>query len=255
MKTNQEKLKELQEQKRELQKQLKSIEFDIAQYDNYRGRLHDYKELIIKELLLDVHNQLTSNGIKIQIVKHLDYLQFNLIKDDQTKNTTFYNYTFATYTVESEAEYLRLKDKFDNDIKFIKQYLLNLSKTLNSLGGNFFTNDELSYVKITRPAIEMGIFKFTYCEGFHNKYIVKLNFSDNNDSLKYTMTKTLNGYSFEQNPKPNHHFKLKSESCENKINIEYSIENTCDFDNLKVSLKNTFNEIDEEFKNITIEID
>jgi len=48
---------------------------------------------------------------------------------------------------------------------------------------------------------------------------------------------------------------LKSESYENKINIEYSIENKCNFNNLKNSLENTFKEIEKEFKNITIEID
>ena len=69
------------------------------------------------------------------------------------------------------------------------------------------------------------------------------------------MTKYSEGYSFEQSPKPNHHIKLKSESYENKLNIEYSIKNECIFDNLKESLDNTFNEIKNEFKNITIEID
>ena len=69
------------------------------------------------------------------------------------------------------------------------------------------------------------------------------------------MTKYSEGYSFEQNPKPNHHIKLRSESYENNINIEYSIENECDFDNLKESLNNTFKEIENEFKNMTIEFD
>ena len=42
--------------------------------------------------------------------------------------------------------------------------------------------------------------------------------------------------------------KLKNESYENKINIEYSIENECIFDNLEKSLENTFKEIEKELK-------
>ena len=255
MLTNQEKLTELQNQKRELEKQLKNIENDIALYVDYQKQLHDYKQQVIKKQLLDVYNQTNSNDIQIKSTKNPDYLQIYLNRYPQTKNNKFaYSYSITTYTIQSEDEFLKLKEKFDNDIIDIKQYLNNLSKTFEVLNKLFPTYDHLLNIKITKPAIQNGIFKFTYSEGFHKKHIVKLNFLDNNN-LKYKMTKYSEGYSFEQSPKPNHHIKLKSESYENQLNIEYSIENECNFNNLKESLDNTFREIEKEFQNITIEID
>ena len=255
MLTNQERLTELQKQKRELEKQLKNIENNIALYKNYTKQLQEYKQQTIKEQLLNIYNQLNSNDIQIKLTKNPDYLQIYLSRYHQTKNDKFiYAYSIKTYTIQSEDEFLKLKEKFDNDIIAIKQYLNNLSKTFEVLNILFPTDDHLSNIIIKRTNIQNGIFTFTYSEGFHTKHIVKLNFSDN-ENLKYTMTKYSEGYSFEQNPKNNHHIKLKSESYENKINIEYSVENECNFDNLKESLDNTFKEIKNEFQNITIEID
>jgi hypothetical protein len=255
MQTNQEKLNELKKQKQELEKQLKNIEKDIALYKDYTKQLDDYKQQVIKEQLLDVYNQLNSNDIQIKLTKSPDYFQIYLNKSDQTKNDKFvYAYSLATYTIESESNFMELKQRFDNDVADIKSYLENLSKTFIVLNECFPTYNHLLNIKITKSAIQNGNFIFRYSEGFHTKHVVKLNFSDN-ENLKYTMTKYSEGYSFEQNPKPNHHIKLKSESYENKINIEYSIENECNFSNLEKSLENTFKEIENEFKNITIEID
>lgn len=255
MLTNQEKLKELQKQKTELEKQLKNIEYDIAQYDNYTKKLNDYKGLIIKEKLLDIYNQPNSSDIQIKLTKNPDYLQIYLNRYPETKNDKFvYSYKITTYTIQSEDEFRKLKENFDKDISEIKKYLDNLSKTFFVLNNLFPTYDHLLKIKITKPSIKNGIFTFTYSEGFHTKNVVKLNFS-NNENLKYKMTKYYEGYSFEHSPKPNHHIKLKSESYENKLNIEYSIENECKFDNLKESLDNTFKEIENEFKDIIIEID
>lgn len=254
MQTNQEKLQELQKQKKELEKQIKNIEKDIALYEDYTKQLYDYKTQIIKELLLDVfYNQPNSSDIEIKLTKNPDYLQIYFIKDDKEKFV--YSYKISTYTIESEEKFLKLKENFDNDIDNIKKYLNNLKKTFKAIPKIFPTYDHVSNIRITKPAIEMGIFRFTYCEGFHTKYNVKLQFTDSNDHLKYTMTKHTEGYSFEQSPKPNHHFKLKPESYENKLNIEYSIKSESTFDNLKQSLKNTWKEIDVEFENIKIEID
>lgn len=255
MQTNQEKLNELKKQKQELEKQLKNIEKDIALYKDYTKQLDDYKQQVIKEQLLDVYNQLNSNDIQIKLTKSPDYFQIYLNKSDQTKNDKFvYAYSLATYTIESESNFMELKQRFDNDVADIKSYLENLSKTFIVLNECFPTYNHLLNIKITKSAIQNGNFIFRYSEGFHTKHVVKLNFSDN-ENLKYTMTKYSEGYSFEQNPKPNHHIKLKSESYENKINIEYSIENECAFDDLKESLDNTFKEIEKEFKDFTIEID
>lgn len=255
MLTNQERLKELQKQKRELEKQLKNIEYDISQYDNYTKKLNDYKGLIIKEQLLDIYNQPSSKNIQIKLTKNQDYLQIYLNRYPQTKNDKFvYAYRITTYTIQSEDEFRKLKKKFDKNIIDIKKYLNNLSNTFDVLNNLFPTYDHISNIKITKTSIKNGIFTFIYSEGFHTKHVVKLNFSDN-EHLKYKMTKYSECYSFEQNPKPNHKIKLKSESHENNLNIEYSIEKECDFDNLKESLDNTFKEIENEFKNITIEID
>lgn len=253
MLTNQELLKELQKQKTELEKQLKNIEKDIALYEDYKKQLYYYKQKVIKEQLLDVfYNQPKSSDIEIKLTKNPDYLQIHLIKDDKEKFV--YGYSISTYTIESEEEFLKLKEKFDNDIKNISKYLNNLKKTFKSLPKQFPTYDHVSNIRITKPAIEMGIFRFTYYEGFHTKYNIKLEFLEN-EHLQYIMTKYTDGYSFEQIPKTNHHFKIKSESYENNLNIEYSIKAESTFDNLEQSLKNTFMEIEDEFKNITIEID
>lgn len=253
--TNQERLKELQNQKRELEKQLKNIEANISLYENYTKKLRDYKNITIKEQLLDVYNQQNEKDIQIKLTKSPDYLQIYLNKYPQTKNDKFiYCYSLTTYTIQSEDEFLKLKEKFDNDIIDIKKYLNNLSKTFDVLNKLFSTYDHLLNVKVTKTSIKNGNFTFTYGEGFHTKHVVKLKFP-NNKYLKYTMTKYSEGYSFEQNPKHNHKIKLKSESYENKINIEYSIENECIFDNLEKSLENTFKEIEKEFQKITIEID
>ena len=253
--TNQERLKELQNQKRELEKQLQNIEANISLYENYTKKLRDYKNITIKEQLLDVYNQQNEKDIQIKLTKSPDYLQIYLNKYPQTKNDKFiYCYSLTTYTIQSEDEFLKLKEKFDNDIIDIKKYLNNLSKTFDVLNKLFSTYDHLLNVKVTKTSIKNGNFTFTYGEGFHTKHVVKLKFP-NNKYLKYTMTKYSEGYSFEQNPKHNHKIKLKSESYENKINIEYSIENECIFDNLEKSLENTFKEIEKEFQKITIEID
>lgn len=253
--TNQERLKELQNQKRELEKQLKNIEANISLYENYTKKLRDYKNITIKEQLLDVYNQQNEKDIQIKLTKSPDYLQIYLNKYPQTKNDKFiYCYSLTTYTIQSEDEFLKLKEKFDNDIIDIKKYLNNLSKTFNVLNKLFSTYDHLLNVKVTKTSIQNETFTFTYSEGFHTKHVVKLKFP-NNKYLKYTMTKYSEGYSFEQNPKHNHKIKLKSESYENNINIEYSIENECIFDNLQKSLENTFKEIEKEFQKITIEID
>lgn len=253
--TNQERLKELQNQKRELEKQLKNIEADISLYEDYTKKLRDYKNITIKEQLLDVYNQQNEKDIQIKLTKSPDYLQIYLNKYPQTKNDKFiYCYSLTTYTIQSEDEFLKLKEKFDNDIIDIKKYLNNLSKTFDVLNKLFSTYDHLLNVKVTKTSIKNGTFTFTYSEGFHTKHVVKLKFP-NNKYLKYTMTKYSEGYSFEQNPKHNHKIKLKSESYENNINIEYSIENECIFDNLEKSLENTFKEIEKEFQKITIEID
>lgn len=253
--TNQERLKELQNQKRELEKQLKNIEADISLYEDYTKKLRDYKNITIKEQLLDVYNQQNEKDIQIKLTKSPDYLQIYLNKYPQTKNDKFiYCYSLTTYTIQSEDEFLKLKEKFDNDIINIKKYLNNLSKTFNVLNKLFSTYDHLLNVKVTKTSIQNETFIFTYSEGFHTKHVVKLKFP-NNKYLKYTITKYSEGYSFEQNPKHNHKIKLKSESYENKINIEYSIENECIFNNLEKSLENTFKEIEKEFQKITIEID
>lgn len=253
--TNQERLKELQNQKRELEKQLKNIEADISLYEDYTKKLRDYKNITIKEQLLDVYNQQNEKDIQIKLTKSPDYLQIYLNKYPQTKNDKFiYCYSLTTYTIQSEDEFLKLKEKFDNDIIDIKKYLNNLSKTFDVLNKLFSTYDHLLNVKVTKTSIKNGTFTFTYSEGFHTKYVVKLKFP-NNKYLKYTMTKYSEGYSFKQNPKHNHKIKLKSESYENNINIEYSIENECIFDNLEKSLENTFKEIEKEFQKITIKID
>lgn len=256
MLTNQEHLKELQKQKTELEKQLKNIEKDIALYEDYKKQLYDYKTQVIKEQLLDVfYNQPNSSNIEIKLTKNPDYLQIYLNRYPETKNDKFvYAYSITTYTIQSKDEFLKLKENFDKDISDIKKYLDNLSKTFFVLNNLFPTYDHLLKIKITKPSIKNGIFTFTYSEGFHTKNVVKLNFS-NNENLKYKMTKYYEGYSFEHSPKPNHHIKLKSESYENKLNIEYSIENECKFDNLKESLDNTFKEIENEFKDKIIEID
>lgn len=253
--TNQERLKELQNQKRELEKQLKNIEADISLYEDYTKKLRDYKNITIKEQLLDVYNQQNEKDIQIKLTKSPDYLQIYLNRYSQTKQNKFlYSYNITTYTIQSEDEFLKLKEKFDNDIIDIKKYLNNLSKTFDVLNKLFSTYDHLLNVKVTKTSIKNGTFIFTYSEGFHTKHVVKLKFP-NNKYLKYTMTKYSEGYSFEQNPKHNHKIKLKSESYENNINIEYSIENECIFDNLEKSLENTFKEIEKEFQKITIEID
>jgi hypothetical protein len=253
--TNQERLKELQNQKRELEKQLKNIEADISLYEDYTKKLRNYKNITIKEQLLDVYNQQNEKDIQIKLTKSPDYLQIYLNRYSQTKQNKFlYSYNITTYTIQSEDEFLKLKEKFDNDIIDIKKYLNNLSKTFDVLNKLFSTYDHLLNVKVTKTSIKNGTFIFTYSEGFHTKHVVKLKFP-NNKYLKYTMTKYSEGYSFEQNPKHNHKIKLKSESYENNINIEYSIENECIFDNLEKSLENTFKEIEKEFQKITIEID
>ena len=253
MQTNKEIINDLQNQKRELFRQIKDVEKNLAIYNNYTNKLYDHKQSVIEEQLLDFYNQENSeDDIKIKLTKKPDYLQIHLIKDNKEKFV--YSYSISTYTIESEEEFLKLKEKFDNDIKNISKYLNNLKKTFNSLPKQFPTYDHVSNIRITKHAIEIGIFRFTYCEGFHTKYNIKLEFLEN-ERLQYTMTKYTNGYSFEQIPKTNHHFKIKSESYENKLNIEYSIKAESTFDNLEQSLKETFMEIEDEFKNITIEID
>ena len=256
MATNQEQLKELQKQKRELEKKLKNIEKDIALYEDYTKQLYDYKQKVIKEQLLDVfYNQPNSSDIEIKLTKNPDYLQIYLNRYPETKNDKFvYAYSIRTYTIQSKDEFLKLKENFDKDISDIKKYLNNLSKIFIVLNKCFPIYDHLLNIKITKTSIENGSFTFTHSKGFYTKNVVKLNFLDD-DHLKYKMTKYSEGYSFEQNPKPNHRIKLKSESWDNNINIEYSIENECNFNNLENSLKNTFKEIENEFKNITIEID
>ena len=253
METNHKKLMELQKQKKELEQLLKNIDTNLALLNDYTKQLREYKDLTIKELLLDVYNQPNNDNIKIKLTKNPDYLQIYFIKDDKEKFV--YSYKISTYTIESEEKFLKLKENFDNDIDNIKKYLNNLEKTFKAIPKIFPTYDHVSNIRITKPAIEMGVFRFTYCEGFHTKYNVKLQFTEDNNLVKYTMNKHSNGYSFEQSPKPNHQFKIKSESYENNLNIEYSIDDESTFDDLQKSLNHTFNEIETEFKNIKIEID
>lgn len=253
MQTNKEIINDLQNRKQELLRQIKDVEKNLAIYNNYTIRLYEHKQSVIEKQLMDVYNQENSDDIKIKLTKNPDYLQIHLIKDDKEKFV--YSYSISTYTIESEEEFLKLKEKFDNDIKNITKYLNNLKKTFNSLPKKFPTYDHVSNIRITKPAIEMGVFRFTYCEEFHTKYNVKLQFTEDSDLVKYTMNKHSNGYSFEQSPKPNHQFKIKSESYENNLNIEYSIDDESTFDDLQKSLNHTFNEIETEFKNIKIEID
>lgn len=252
METNHEKLMELQKQKKELEKLLKNIDTNLALLNDYTKQLREYKDLTIKEQLLDVYNQPNDDNIKIKLTKNPDYLQIYLIKDDKEKFV--YSYKISTYTIESEEKFLKLKENFNNDIDNIKKYLNNLEKTFKTIPKIFQTYDHVSNIRITKTVIEKGVFKFTYCEGFHTRHTVKLQFSEDSELLDYTMTRHSNGYSFEQSPKTNHHFKVKSESYENKINIEYSIDDESTFDDLQKSLNHTFNEIETEFKNIKIEI-
>lgn len=252
MQTNKQIVNDLLNRKRELLRQITDVEKDIAIYNNFTNRLYDHKQSVIEEQLMDVYNQENSDDIKIKLTKNPDYLQIHLIKDDKEKFV--YSYSISTYTIESEEEFLKLKEKFDNDIKNITKYLNNLKKTFNSLPKKFLTYEHVSNIRITKTAIEMGIFRFTYCEGFHTKYNVKLEFLEN-EKIEYTMIKYADGYSFEQSPKPNHHLKIKSESYENNLNIEYSIDDESTFDDLQKSLNHTFNKIETEFKNIKIEID
>jgi len=252
METNHEKLMELQKQKKELEKLLKNIDNNLALLNDYTKQLREYKDLTIKEQLLDVYNQPNDDNIKIKLTKNPDYLQIYLIKDDKEKFV--HAYTITTYTIQSEEKFLQLKEKFNKDIDNIKKYLINLSKTFKAIPKILPTYDHVSNIRITKSAIETGIFRFTYCEGFHTRHTVKLQFSEDSELLDYTMTRHSNGYSFEQSLKTNHHFKVKSESYENNINIEYSIDDESTFDDLQKSLNHTFNEIETEFKNIKIEI-
>ena len=87
--TNQERLKELQNKKRELEKQLKNIEADISLYEAYTKKLRDYKNITIKEQLLDIYNQQNEKDIQIKLTKSPDYLQIYLNKYPQTKNDKF----------------------------------------------------------------------------------------------------------------------------------------------------------------------
>lgn len=107
--TNQERLKELQNQKRELEKQLKNIEADISLYEDYTKKLRNYKNITIKEQLLDVYNQQNEKDIQIKLTKSPDYLQIYLNRYSQTKQNKFlYSYNITTYTIQSEDEFLKL---------------------------------------------------------------------------------------------------------------------------------------------------
>lgn len=247
--TNQEKLKELQQEKRNLEIKLKSIESDIALYSNLQTKLENYKSSVIKEQLLDVFNIINkSNMIEAQLTKNKNCVNFYL----GFEKTPFYTHNFITEPINSEIEYQFQKESFEQQIKNVKNYLFNLQKVLQVMDDMCTKYGQLS---ITRPYVNNDVFKFTYFEGFHKKYIVTLKFGDFDESLDYTMTKIFEGYSYQQTLPNGHHIKLTSDSYENKINMMYKISNTCSIDNLKESLSDTFAEFQDTFENITIEID
>ena len=253
MLTNQERLKELQKQKRELEKQLKSIEKDIALYENYEQKLNDYISEMIKIHLLDVLNESKTINIQANLSESKHCVTFHIIENGKHKYLPFYNKIFRSPNLNSFDEYLTFKEKFETDISQLKSYMLKLSLMLNNISDECLRYGDLELKDVY---VRNNIIKFTYEQKYNIKYNVTIKFLENDkNDVKYTMTKMLKGYGFEKDLKHNHHIKLKSESYENNINIEYSIENECTFDNLKESLGNTFKEIENEFKNITIEID
>jgi hypothetical protein len=247
--TNQEKLKELQQEKRNLEIKLKSIESDIALYSNLQTKLENHKSTIIKEQLLDVFNIANKpNMIEAQLTKNKNCVNFYL----GFEKTPFYTHNFITEPITSEIEYQFQKESFEQQIKNVKSYLFNLQKVFQVMDDMCTKYGQLS---ITRPYVNNDIFKFTYFEGFHKKYIATLKFNDFNESIDYTMTKLFEGYSYQQTLQNGHSIKLKSDSYENKINMVYNISNTCSIDKLKESLSDTFAEFQDTFENITIEID
>lgn len=253
MLTNQDKLNELQKQKRELEKQLRSIEHNIALYENYEQKLNDYISELIRIHLLDVLNESKLVNIQAKLSESKQCVTFHIIENGKSKYLPFYNKIYRSPNIKSFDEYTSLKEKFETDILQTKSYMLRLSMLLKNIHNECLKHGDLAVKDVY---VRNNILKFTYKEKYHIKYNVTIKFLDNDETnVKYTMTKILKGYGFEKDLKYNHHIKLKSESYENKINIEYSIENNCNFNNLKNSLENTFKEIEKEFKNITIEID
>lgn len=253
MLTNQDKLKDLQKQKRELEKQLKSIEHDIALYENYEQKLNDYISELVKIHLLDVLNESKPVNIQAKLSKSKQCITFHLIENGKSKYLPFYNKIYRSPNIKSIDEYTNLKEKFETDILQTKFYMLKLSMLLKNIHDECLKHGDL---EVKDVYVRNNILKFTYEQKYSIKYNVTIKFLNNDENdVKYSMTKILKGYGFEKDLKHNHHIKLKSESYENKINIEYSIENKSKFSELKKSLENIFKEIEKEFKNITIEID
>ena len=253
MLTNQDKLNELQKQKRELEKQLKSIEHNIALYENYEQKLNEHILELIRIHLLDVLNESKPVNIQAKLSDSKRFVTFYIIENGKSKYLPFYNKNYYAPSIKSFDEYINLKEKFEADILQTKFYMLKLSMMLKNTHDECLKHGDLEIKDIY---VRNNIIKFTYEQKYNIEYNVTIKFLENDkDDVKYTMKKMLKGYGFEKDLKHNHHIKLKSESYENKINIEYSIENKCNFNNLKNSLENTFKEIEKEFKNITIEID
>ena len=247
--TNQEKLKELQQEKRNLEIKLKSIESDIALYSNLQTKLENYKSSVIKEQLLDVFNIVNkSNMIEAQLTKNKNCVNFYL----GFEKTPFCNHNFVTGPINSEIEYQFQKESFEQQLKNLKQYLFNLQKVLHIMNDVYTKYKQLS---IQTGYVKNNIFKFTYFEEFHKKYIVRLKFEDFDETVNYTMTRSFDGYSYKQTLQNGHNIRLQSDSYENKIHMEYDISNKCTLDNLKESLTDTFTEFQNTFENITIKVD
>ncbi len=253
MQSNHETLNELQKQKRELQKQLRSIEHNIALYENYEQKLNDYMSELIRIHLLDVLNESKPVNIQAKLSESKQCVTFHLIENGKSKYLPFYNKIYRSPNIKSFDEYTNLNEKFETDILQTKFYMLKLSMMLKNIHDECLKYGDLELKDVY---VRNNILKFTYEQKYNIKFNVTIKFLNNDENdVKYTMTKILKGYDFEKDLQHNHHIKLKSESYENKINIEYSIENKCNFSDLKKSLENTFNEIEKEFQNITIEID
>ena len=253
MLTNQECLIELQKQKKELEKQLKKVESDIALYENYEQKLNDYISELIRIHLLDLLNESKPVNIQANLSESKHCVTFHIIENGKHKYLPFYNKIFRSPSLNSFDKYTSLKEKFETDILQTKFYMLKLSMLLKNIHDECLKHGDL---EVKDVYVRNNILKFTYEQKYNIKYNVTIKFLENDENdVKYTMTKMLKGYGFEKDLKHNHHIKLKSESYKNNINIEYSIENKCNFSDLKKSLENTFKEIENEFKNITIEID
>ena len=84
MLTNQDKLNELQKQKRELVKQLRSIEHNIALYENYEQKLNDYISELIRIHLLDVLNESKLVNIQAKLSESKQCVTFHIIENGKS---------------------------------------------------------------------------------------------------------------------------------------------------------------------------